>query len=378
MDGKSAALRRVNFSASLYSNRGTTNDRGAWQNQAMTGRISMRRMILLASLVGLLCAAPANAQDVVKLKFSHWVIAGHPVSKWIQSWADDLRAKSGGKIDIEVYPSMQLGNAPEHYDMVRRGTADMAWILHGYTSDRFPLTSLFDIPFTVDDAVVASTVVNNPELRAKYFDPEAKGVKNLVLFTNQPTHLYTTKKPVRVPDDLKGLRIRFPGAVTKRFIEEMGGTPVGVPAPAMAESFQKGLIDGTLTDHGAVGITFKLGGLIKYTTELKAYVVTFAFIMNPESYAKLKGPMKELFDKSVMGQGPELGRLMDSLDAPGKKIAMDAGMEVVPIGEGELSLFREAGKRVEKAVLEEREKAGVPAKAAYALLTKLVAETKKK
>lgn len=335
----------------------------------------MRRTLLAASLLGLLIAAPAHAQDVIKMKFSHWVIAGHPVSKWIQQWADDLKVKSNGKIDIQVFPNMQLGGPIEHYDMVRRGTADMAWILHGYTADRFPLTTLFDIPFTVDDAVVASTVVNLPDLRSKYFDPEARGVKNLVLFTNQPTHLYTTGKQVRVPADLKGLRIRFPGTVAKKFIEELGGTPVGIPAPAMAESFQKGLIDGTLTDHGAVGITFKLGGLIKQATELRAYVVTFAFIMNPESYAKLKGPLKDLFDKSIMGQGPELGRLMDSLDGPGKKIAMDGGMQVTTLNEGEFAQFRDAGARVEKAVLAER---GARAQEAYAAIKKAVAEVAKK
>jgi len=335
----------------------------------------MRRILIAASLLGLLIAAPARAQDVVKLKFSHWTIAGHPVSKWIQQWADDLRVKSNGKLDIQVFPNMQLGGAIEHYDMVRRGTADMAWILHGYTADRFPLTTLFDIPFLVDDAVVASTIVNNPELRKNYFDPEARGVKNLVMFTNQPIHLYTTGKPVRVPADLKGLCIRFPGPVAKRFIEELGGTPVGLPAPAMAESLQKGLIDGVLTDHGAAGITFKLGGLIKTTTELRSYVVTFAFIMNPESYAKLTGPLKDLFDKSIMGQGPELGRLMDSLDAPGKKIAMDGGMQVTPLNEGEFAQFRAAGARVEKAVLDER---GARAREAFALIKKTVAETKKK
>jgi TRAP-type C4-dicarboxylate transport system substrate-binding protein len=336
----------------------------------------MRRILFVASMLGLL-VAPAKAQDAVKLKFSHWVIASHPVSQWIVKWADDLRAKSGGKIDISVFPNMQLGGPVEHYDMVRRGTADMAWILHGYTSDRFPLTTLFDIPFVVDDAVVASKVVNNPELRAKYLDPEARGVKNLVMFTNQPTHLYTAAKEIRVPADLKGQRIRFPSTTAKRFIEELGGTPVGIPAPQMAEALQKGTIDGTLTDHGAVGITFKLGGLVKHVTELKAYVVTFSFIMNPESYAKLKGPMKELFDSSIQSQGPELGRLMESLDGPGKKIAMDGGMQVTAISEAEFAQFRAAGARVETAVVEEREKAGAPAKAAFGLIKKLVAETKR-
>jgi hypothetical protein len=66
---------------------------------------------------------------------------------------------------------------------------------------------------------------------------------------------------------------------------------------------------------------------------------------------------------------------MDSLDGPGKKIAMDAGMQVTTLSEGEFAQFREAAARVEKAVLDER---GAQAKEAYALIKKKVAETKKK
>jgi TRAP-type C4-dicarboxylate transport system substrate-binding protein len=341
------------------------------------GEETMRHKLIAAAILGLLISAPAQAQDVVKFKFSHWVIAGHPVSKWIQTWADDLRTKSGGKIDIQVFPSMQLGGPIEHYDMVRRGTADMAWILHGYTSDRFPLTTLFDIPFTVDDAVVASEVLDHPELRSKYLDREARGVKNLVLFTNEPAHLFTASKPVRVPADLKGQRIRFPSTTARKFIEGLGATPVGLPMPAMAENLQKGVVDGTITDYGAVGITFKLGGLVKHATELKTSVVTFAFIINPESYAKLNGPLKEMFDQSIAGQAGHLGALMDSIDEPGKKIAVDAGMQIIKLNDSELAQFKAVGDKVREDVLEEREKAGHPAKAAYALIKKLAAETKR-
>lgn len=337
----------------------------------------MRKALLLASFIGVLAGQPALAQDAVKLKFSHWVIAGHPVSRWIQAWADDMKVKSGGKLDVEVFPNQQLGPAADHIDMVRRGTVDMAWILHGYTSDRFPLTTLFDIPFVVDDAVVASKVANNKMLREKYFDREARGVKILVNFTNQPTHLFTTDKPVHSPADLKGQRIRFPSATAKRFVEELGATPVGLPGPAMAENLQKGVIDGTITDYGAAGITFKLGGLIKHSTELRAYVVTFALIINPNAYARLKGPVKELFDKSFENKEAELGGLMDSLDAPGKKIVVEAGLTPYVPNAQEMAEFRAVGKKVADAVLAEREKPGVPAREAFAAIQKVVAETKK-
>jgi TRAP-type transport system periplasmic protein len=337
----------------------------------------MRRALVAASVLAalsLLMAAPASAQDAVKFKFSHWVIASHPVSQWIQKMADDLRTKSQGKIDIEVFPNQQLGNAVEHLDMVRRGTVDMGWILHGYTSDRFPLTTLFDIPFVVDSAELASRVANDPELRAKYFDPENRGVKTLVNFTNQPTHLYTASKPIRTPADLKGQRIRFPSATAKRFIEELGAQPVGLPGPGMAEALQKGTIDGVITDHGAVGITFKLGGLVKHATELKAYVVTFSIDINPDSYAKLKGPLKEMFDETFKpGTEVVLGNLMNSLDGPGKKIAMDAGMDVITPTEAEMQQWRAIGKKVGDEVVNERAARGVPAKEAFALMQQKVA-----
>jgi len=321
----------------------------------------------------LACATPAMAQDVVKLRLSHWVAAGHSMSVWIQKWADDLKAKSGGKLDIEVFPGGQLGPVTDHYDMVRRGTVDIGWILHGVNADRFPLTTLISVPGIAKTSVVGTRILNDKELRDKYFDPEARGIKNLILFTNQGGHLHTAGKPVRAPADLKGLRIRFPSPEAKRYLDELGATSIGVPPTQIAENLQKSVIDGLMIDYGGAGIAFKLGGMLKYTTELGAYISGFALIMNPATYDKLAGANKQLFDASLVGREEEIGKAWDSLDVPGQKALSDGGMQVIKLTEAEMAPFSAAGRKVAQAIVEERTKAGMPAQAIYDRILALAA-----
>jgi len=170
----------------------------------------MRIMGLVCALLLLFLAGPAQA-ETYEMKLGHFLPAGHPMGQYIQSWADDLRTRSDGQLDIQVFPSAQLGPMPDYYDMVRRGQMDIGWILHGATSDRFPLTGLIDIPYTIGSAEIGNLVVNDPAVR-KYLDPEHRGVKVLYLFTHPPAQLHTRGKAVRMPADAEGLRIRFPSA----------------------------------------------------------------------------------------------------------------------------------------------------------------------
>jgi TRAP-type C4-dicarboxylate transport system substrate-binding protein len=323
------------------------------------------RILFAAVAATLVSLAPAQAQDAVKLRLSHWVAPGHAMSVWIQNWANDLKAKSGGKLDIEVFPGGQLGPVTDHYDMVRRGTVDIGWILHGTNADRFPLTTLLSVPGIVGTSVAGTKIANDRQLRASHFDPEARGLKNLVLFTNQGGHLHTTGKAVRTPADLKGLRIRFPSPEAKRYLDELGATSVGVPPTQIAENLQKSVIDGVMIDYGGAGIAFKLGGMVKHTTELGAYVSSFALIMNPAVYDKLAGANKQLFDASLTGREEEIGKAWDGLDVPGKQALTEGGMQVIQLSAAERAPFDAAIRKVQTELVAERAKANPAAAAVW-------------
>lgn len=326
---------------------------------------------LAAATLSTALTGAACARDVTQLRLSHWVPAGHPMARYLDEWARKLETASDGRLRIDVFPGGQLGPVTDHYDLVRRGVVDIGWILHGATSDRFPLTGLIDIPFTVDSALHGTRVLNDPELRERFLDPEHRGLKVLYLFTHHPAQIHTAERAVRTPADLAGLRIRFPSATAKAFLDQLGADSVGLPPSSIAEALQRKVIDGVMIDYGGAGVTYRLGGLVRHVAEVNAYVTSFAIVMNPRTWDGLPEDLQALITRSLDGVVEEVGAIWDGLDAPGKDALIAGGAEVVVPDEAAMEQFRAAGAAVAEAVLSERERAGWDARAAYRLMLEL-------
>ena len=234
-----------------------------------------RGSMIVAAALACLCTSDAWAQQKFEMKLAYFVGDQHAMSQWLIKWSDDLEKESGGRITVKRFPGSQMGPVQQHYDFARTGQADVAWFLHGATPGRFPLTEIMQLPYLVGSAEIGTKVLNDPELRAKYLDAEHRGVKVLLLLTHQPGNVHTTKKPIRTADDMKGLRIRFASPTIRDFVAALGGTPVGVLPTEQVEQLQKGTIDGTFIDYGGAGIAFKMGGILKYSTEMYSYVSSF-------------------------------------------------------------------------------------------------------
>jgi TRAP-type C4-dicarboxylate transport system substrate-binding protein len=256
---------------------------------------------LLAAALALLPSANTAFAQPFEMKIAYFVGDQHAMSQWLIKWSDKLAADSGGRITVKRFPGSQMGPMQQHYDLARTGQADVSWFLHGATPGRFPLTEISHLPYLVGSSEIGTKVLNDAELRSKYLDAEHRGVKVLLLLTHQPGNVHTTKKAIRTTDDMKGMRLRFASPTIREFVAALGGTPVGVLATEQVEQLQKGTIDGTFIDYGGAGIAFKMGGLLKYSTEMYSYVSTFAVVMNPDFWAKLPPDLQALVTKSLVG-----------------------------------------------------------------------------
>jgi TRAP-type transport system periplasmic protein len=320
-------------------------------------------------------AAPAvRAQQKIELKLAYFVGDQHAMSQWLIRWSDNLEKQSGGRISVKRFPGSQMGPVQQHYDFARTGQADVAWFLHGATPGRFPLTEIVQVPYLVGSAEIGTKVLNDAELRAKYLDAEHKGVKVLLLLTHQPGNIHTTKVPIRTVEDMKGLRIRFASPTIRDFVAALGGTPVGVQPTEQVEQLQKGTIDGVFIDYGGAGIAFKMGGILKYSTEMYSYVSSFGIGMNEAFWSKLPPDLQEMVIKSFAGVEKQVGEAWDGLDVPGKKALMDGGGEAIKLSAAEDAKFRKIGAAVDEAKVKDLEGKGLPARAVYATM-KSLAET---
>ena len=310
-------------------------------------------------------AAVAQAQQKYEMKLAYFVGDQHAMSKWLIAWSENLEKRSNGRIVVKRFPGAQMGPTPQHYDFARTGQADAAWFLHGGTPGRFPLTELSNLPYLLGSAEIGTKVLNDAELRAKYLDAEHRGVKVLILFTHQPGNVHTTKKPIRTADDMKGMRIRFATPTIREFVAALGGTPVGVQPTEQVEQLQKGTIDGVFIDYGGAGIAFKMGGILKYSTEMYSYVASFGLAMNPDFYAKLPPDLQKLVTDTTTGKEKEIGEAWDALDVTGKKAIVEGGAEAFKLSPEEDAKFRRIGNQVTFTRIKELDDKGLPARAVY-------------
>jgi TRAP-type C4-dicarboxylate transport system substrate-binding protein len=310
-------------------------------------------------------AAPAAAQEKFEVKVAEFVGPQHFMTKWLVQWGEKLEIASNGRLVFKHFPGAQMAPAPAHYDLARSGQADVSWFLHGGTPGRFPLTELISLPYMAGSAEIGTKTLNDAELRSKYLDAEHRGVHVLLLLTHQPGNVHTIKKPIRTIEDFRGLRIRFAAPTIRDFVAALGGTPVGVPPPDQLEMLQKGTLDGVFIDYGGAGVAFKMGGTLKYSTEMYSYVSSFGVAMNPDFYNKLPADLRRLVDESTRGVEKEVGAGWDALDAIGKKLLVEGGDEPIKLSPQEDARFRGIGGQVIEAKLKELEDKKLPARAVF-------------
>ncbi len=317
----------------------------------------------IAMLSAAFAIGPAQADPAV-LKLSHFLPPVHQHhAKILVPWAEELEAKSDGRLKIEIFPAQQMGKVAEQYNLARRGDADIAFVLHGIPGGRFKLVELSHLPFLFSSAEQATSVLM--DLVPDYLADEHKGVKVLYLFAHAPGKIHTSKKPVRTVADVDGLRIRHPSSVIGGTLQGWGASPKGLPPGQIAESLDKGVIDGLVMPYDGVW-GFRLGKHLRYTTEVDFYVTTFALVMNPDSYERLPADLRQLIDRTTGKQAAlAVARAWDAVEVPGKAYMVENGVEIIAVDDAQREAFRAKAQAITDQQIAATKAEGLPAQAFY-------------
>ncbi|MGA1600535.1 MAG: TRAP transporter substrate-binding protein, partial [bacterium] len=285
---------------------------------------NLGRLLASATLWTSLAWSPLAAQDVT-LKMHQFLPAQANVPKHVlEVWADKVEKASGGRIQIDHYPSMQLGGKPpELADQVTDGVVDLIWTVCGYTPGRFPRTEVFELPFMMTNAEATSKAYW--DLHEKYMTNQDFREMHIIGVWVHGPGLIHSKKPVMTLADLNGVKLRAPTRVTNMLFKELGATPVGMPVPAVPEALSKGVIDATVIPWEVTG-ALKVAELVSNHTgfgQASLYTTTFIFAMNKDKYESLPADLKKVIDEN---SGREMsgwaGRLMQEYDEPSRQIAL--------------------------------------------------------
>src|SRR5690606_5954467 len=171
------------------------------------------RHLARAATVGMvaLCASFAASAEPITLKLHHFLGPQAPAhTKMLAPWAERVEKASGGKVKIELYPSMTLGGKPPQLiRQVRDGVVDIIWTVNGYTAGLFPRSEAFELPFVHTNDTAATNLAMR-DLFESDLKPEYGGVHVLFLHVHAGQAIHMVDKPVRKPEDFAGLKMRIP------------------------------------------------------------------------------------------------------------------------------------------------------------------------
>jgi len=285
-------------------------------------------------------------------------------TKNVEQFAKDVKAASGGKLDIVVHSNASLIKAPEIKRAVQTGQVNIGQILISTLANENPIFAFDSNPFLAPNYPAAKKLlrVARPYIEKRL---DAQGIKVLFAVPWPPQGIYT-KKPLNSTADLKGVKFRTYSPVTSEFAKLLGAIPTTVQVPEIPQAFLTGLVDAMITS-GATGVDTQAWDYLKYYTDVNAFLPFNFVIVNKAAFAKLdpavqkdvlaaaakaekdgwatsqaenEGYKKTMASHGIIVQKPN-AKLAAQLDAIGKTMAQDWVKKTGPDAQAILNEYRQ-------------------------------------
>ena len=304
----------------------------------------MKRLFLLL-MISLIALLPMFAEgtkesvdektksnEVTVLKFAHHYPMDHPHTLGCEMFKELVEERTNGEIEVQLYPNNQMGNSHQIFENLLLGSLDM--ILTDPGAPAFANIPLWDLvmgPFMYRDYDHAYKVAHSAMMKEMYEDLDKKLGITVIdpIWFYGVRHITTAKTPIRVPSDLKGLKIRtpeIPGFI--KAIEVIGGTPTPLSFADLYLALKQGVVDG---QENPVGVIYSN----KYY-EAQKYINLTGHILSKNTVYMSTKSLKKLSpenQKIILEAIDEAGRYNDKLIEQSEKETLakleENGMTVI-------------------------------------------------
>jgi TRAP-type C4-dicarboxylate transport system substrate-binding protein len=261
----------------------------------MGGIEIMLKKLLIAIQLVIMMSVTALAADPIVLKFAtvEPPFSLNNKTAWIPLF-EKINKDAAGILKIELYQGGTLGRNPTQYiQMLKTGVIDIAHIINPYFPGQLVDDWIINIPFIAKDCFECSMAVHHMQE-----EKLLRGYEELVVLGQVCVGQYGihTTFPVKVPGDLKGVKLRTAGKFHHQLAEALGATPVAIPVTKVAESISRGVVGGTLQDWTGMEI-FRIIDVARCHCVLPLGSNAISVVMTKKKYNSLPENARAIFDK---------------------------------------------------------------------------------
>lgn len=232
-----------------------------------------------------------QSEEKIVLKLAtHTPSESSPAKHAIEPFMDRVTELTDGRVEFDYYPGEQLGKGPDALNMASGGITDIAYFTPNFMPSEMPIgSSLVNMPGLIDDPIKGSKAFLEVALQEPMLEIDflRHGVRPLSMFVTPTSDIFTDEKEIKVPEDLKGFKIRTSGGVFTEALDFVGSTPTQIPSNDFYNAFSSGVVNGVLVF--ATGLAdYGWDELVKYGTRgLNFGATPLGFMINENVFQGL-------------------------------------------------------------------------------------------
>ncbi|MCU0985564.1 MAG: TRAP transporter substrate-binding protein [Acetobacteraceae bacterium] len=306
--------------------------------------MTIRRRTALATFAAapLALSSPAVlAQAPTRLRIAGNFATEHSSSVAIEGFKAEVARLSGGRMEVDTFPAMQLGGAQENVSQVRAGTLLMTWVGMAFLSRTVPELEAISLPFQFSTRETAFKVVDGPVgdlLDQRMAD---KGFISLGYMELGFRHVTTGQKPIRTVDDLRGLKIRLqPNETHLATFRAIGANPVAMDIRELYSALQQRVVDGQENPY-AIILASRYFEVQRHLTNTGHFFDFISVVANRRAFGALAAEQQQII-RTAMGNAVKAQREA-AAKADGEALAtlQARGMQYDPLPAAELARMRQ-------------------------------------
>ncbi len=316
---------------------------------------------LFAGLEGM-----AQAQPVIELKWASPYPVGHPSYVMAAEFIEAIHKRTQNKVKVAHFPAEQLGKAKDLLILCSQGVADMAQIHITYFAGQLPINNVAQLPFytkaSEGSKIYRRLMDTCPEIQAEF---KKYGVRGLEGHTTAQYDIATIKKPVKSPEDAKGLKLKTAGGMYDKIAKRYGVTPVSIAASETYEAMQRGVVEGCIFNFPSVR-SYRLNEQIKYfTSGMRLGGYPGAVIINEKKWEKLPADIQKGLILASQDASSRWGIYWDQMHDEAVEQFKKQGIEIYFVKPEERAKWDAPLKGVEEEYIKDVEKKNLPAKKVF-------------
>lgn len=230
------------------------------------------------------------------LKVSHQFAAGDVRDKMGRVFGDMVTERTKGQIKFRHYPAKSLYKPKEQWDAMRKGALDMSCFPLDYASGKVPQLSITLMPCSVSNLKQGLSWRNKPIGKRIDAIMEKNGVKNLV-WAWFDGGIASKMKPIKVPADVKGTKLRAAGKKFEFMMKEAGASITSMPSSETYHALSTGVLD-TMMTSSASFVSYRLYEVLKYINAPRDYSIWYMaenLVISMKTWNRLTPDQQKIF-----------------------------------------------------------------------------------